>query len=166
MEYLGLEETFKGLQVQPSCHDQGYLPTDQVAQSPAQPKPENFQEWGRHHLSSLPSLLLTGWQLYTLLNPWLALDIKLFSPPENRLAKVYALRHVLHSHLPCVLHNLFSLQSHGKNIEKASKGQQNIEFNYMENLFKRRLEKDFLVPLPIVTGQGIMALSSSRGGLD
>lgn len=36
----------------------------------------------------------------------------------------------------------------------------------MENLFIRRLEKDFLLPLPIVTGQGVMALSSSRGGLD
>lgn len=30
MEYLGLEGTFKGHQVQPSCHDQGHLQPHQL----------------------------------------------------------------------------------------------------------------------------------------
>jgi len=50
-----VRKTFKGHLVQPPCDEQGYLPLDQVAQSPSQPDLEDFQGWGIYHLSGLPS---------------------------------------------------------------------------------------------------------------
>ena len=48
--YFGLEGTFKGHLVQPSCNEQGHLQLDQVAQSPVQPDLEYFQGWGTYNL--------------------------------------------------------------------------------------------------------------------
>jgi len=46
-----LEGTFRGHLAQPPCSEHGYLPLDQVAQSPIQPGLERSQGWGLHCLS-------------------------------------------------------------------------------------------------------------------
>jgi len=50
-ECSGLEGTFRGHLVIPTCGKQGHLQPDQVAQSPVQPGLECFQGWGLHDLS-------------------------------------------------------------------------------------------------------------------
>lgn len=51
---FGLEETFKGHLVQPTCLGQWHLPLDQVYQSLIQPELKCFQEWGIHPFSGPP----------------------------------------------------------------------------------------------------------------
>ncbi|KAK4807192.1 hypothetical protein QYF61_024312 [Mycteria americana] len=54
IERFGLEGTFKDHLVQPTCHGQGHLSLDQVAQSLIQPDLEHFQGWGIHNFSGQP----------------------------------------------------------------------------------------------------------------
>ena len=54
IERIGLEGTLKITQFQIPCHGQGYLPLDQVAQSPIQPDLEHFQGWSIHNFSGQP----------------------------------------------------------------------------------------------------------------
>jgi len=42
LEWFGLEGTLQVIWFQPPCHEQGYLPLDQVAQSSIQPGLELF----------------------------------------------------------------------------------------------------------------------------
>ena len=51
IEWFGLEGTFRGHLVQPSCIKQGHLQPDRVAQIPLQPDLECFQGWGIYHVS-------------------------------------------------------------------------------------------------------------------
>jgi len=54
VEYLGLEDIFKGHLVQPLCNEQGHVQLDQVAQSPMQPDLEQFQGEGIRSFSGQP----------------------------------------------------------------------------------------------------------------
>jgi len=54
IEFLELEETFKGHLVQLPCNEQRHAQLDQVAQDLIQPGLECLQGWGIHHISGQP----------------------------------------------------------------------------------------------------------------
>jgi len=54
IEWFGLEGTLKIIWLQPPCHEQGYLPLDQAAQSSIQPGLEHCQGGGSHSFFGQP----------------------------------------------------------------------------------------------------------------